>query len=89
MKAITFILPSGVQVPDGKEIGDTFSAMAEFRIEVGGKVTLEEVDGEPLNPKDGEGEEPDDTTNDDTTNPGVFGPGGSMMQGLMGGAGGG
>lgn len=91
MKAITFTLPAGVQVPDGKQEGDTFHAMATFKLEAGSKVTLEAVDGEPL---DGGGDESDaanNEANDDTTDsgpqPGVFGPGGSMNAGLMGGGG--
>jgi hypothetical protein len=85
MKDIVFKLPEGVQVPDGKIVGDTFQAMATFELEAGGKVCLKEVDGESINPSasDDEGVA-DESANDDTTNPGpsLMQPGG-MQSALM------
>lgn len=72
MKSIIFKLPDGVQIPDGKEIGDTFQAMATFSIEKNGDVCLEEVDGEPLDPSKEESDEPSESANDDTSNPSVL-----------------
>lgn len=71
--ALTFTLPQGVEVPDGKQMGDTFQAMGTFRIDAGGKCTLTEVDGEPI---DGSGDQPNDQTNtsadDDSSQPGMM-----------------
>lgn len=88
MKAITFELPAGVQIPDGKQVGDTFQAMAGFKIEAGGKVTLEDVDGEPLNDTSEQPEAADSEAADDTQDSGpqgVFGAGGGLRAALMGG----
>jgi hypothetical protein len=77
MKCV-FKLPGGVEVPDGKEEGDTFQAMATFKLMSGGMVELTEVDNEPIS-----GKESPNTTNeeadDDADNPGP-----SLQERLMG-----
>lgn len=81
-KKITFALPAGAPIPKGKSVGDTYSAMVTFRIEQGGKVCVEEVDGEPLsNDKDSaqegnEAKEMDDTTQPDESSLASLFPGG-------------
>lgn len=85
MKDITFDLPKGVQIPDGKQVGDTFQAMTTYEIEAGGKVCLREVDGEPLDPKWDESDEPNDSGNDDSTDSGPSPMTGGMRNALMGG----
>lgn len=70
MKTVTFQLPGGVQIPDGVQVGDTFQAMTTYCLLPEGKVQLEEVDGESLDPKKEESDEPNDAANDDTSQPG-------------------
>jgi hypothetical protein len=87
LKAITFHLPLGVQIPDGKQVGDTFQTMATLKIEASGKVTLEEIDGEGLNGDD-DSDAANNAANDDAMEPGPAGlmsPGG-MQAALMGGS---
>ena len=59
-KGLIFTLPPGVDIPDGTMEGDTFQAMATFKLLSAtaygtqmsdvkpGQVQLEEVDGEPI-----------------------------------------
>lgn len=61
--ACTFKLPEDVQVPDGKEMGDTFQAMGTFLLKANGMVTLTEVDGEPIPGAPKTGDEPEETDN--------------------------
>lgn len=84
MKAPTFTLPEGVMVPDGKKVGDTFAAMTTYKLGSGGKVTLEAVDGEPLDGADDESDTPNESANDDTTQAAPSGVGG-LSAALMGG----
>jgi hypothetical protein len=75
---MVFKLPAGVEIPDGKEEGDTFQAMATFKLMDKGEVELTEVDNEPI-----DGKEPEDTTDegadDDSTQSGP-----SLQDRLMG-----
>ena len=73
-----------MQVPDGKNPGDTFDAMTTYLLgDKPGEVTLKEVDGEPVDGKDtDDAGEPNDAANDDTTAAGGVG---GMKAALMGG----
>lgn len=78
-KPIKFMLPMGVQIPDGKKPGDTFQLMATFElIDAQGNVELEEVEGEPLDDKEKENEAA--SPQDDVTSGSP-----SMFQSMMGG----
>lgn len=83
-KKITFELPRGVTVPDGKQPGDTFQAMATFLLDSGGKVELTEVDGEALDGATKPSDAPDASAQDDSSQPMAM----SLQDRLMGGAGG-
>jgi hypothetical protein len=41
----SFPAPEGFSPPDGTEEGGTFEAMAEFRLDVGGRLTLVSLEG--------------------------------------------
>ena len=85
MAKIIFKLPAGVEVPDGKQPGDTFQAMATMKIEPAGSVCLVEIDGEPLPGYKESGDEPNDEAEDDSTQPAQM----SLQQRLMSSMGGG
>lgn len=80
MKAVTFKLPEGVVIPDGLAAGDKFSAMTEYQLGADGSVKVCSVDGEYLDPKYEDENEPNPNAQDDTTQP-------SFIGGLMGGQG--
>lgn len=69
-KMISFKLPAGVQIPDGKQMGDTFQAMTTFKLGTDGMVQLCEVDDEPVaGYKDDDSDSPNPDSPDDTTQP--------------------
>lgn len=79
-KPIKFMLPMGVQIPDGKKPGDTFQLMSTFKLlDAQGSVELDEVEGEPLDEKDPENEAA--SPQDDVTSGSP-----SMFQSMMGGS---
>lgn len=43
-----FILPAGVEVPEGLETGDQFQTMATLVLGDNGKAMLVEIDGQPI-----------------------------------------
>ncbi len=47
-KKIVVTLPQGMEIPEGKETGDTVEFMCEFRIEDSGKLCLTEIEGHAL-----------------------------------------
>lgn len=76
-----FKLPKGVQVPDGKMVGDTFNVMATLKLGSGGDVELTEVEGESLGKPAPEDMAADEGANDDTSQPS------NIRQMMMGGMG--
>ena len=83
---MTFQLPSGVIVPNGKQEGDTFQAMATFKLMDGGDVELCQVDGENLpGYKEDSDDSPNEEANDDASDEGQT----SLQQMLLGSVGGG
>ena len=45
MADIEFTAPEGFEIPENKKEGDTFDSVATLRIEAGGKLCLEALDG--------------------------------------------
>lgn len=86
MKSVTFQLPQGVEIPDGKNVGDTFQAMTTYKLLANGKVSLEEVDGEGLNGKLDPEDSPNESALDDTTEAGSSSGMGGLRSAMMGGS---
>lgn len=59
---VTFAMPEGMPMPEGKEMGDEFEAPAMFRMEKDGKLCLVAVNGMKL---EGYKEEPEESADGD------------------------
>jgi len=66
MAEIEFTPPAGLQLPHGKKVGDTFEAVAQLRIEDGGKLCLEALNGVSI---EGDDDGEDDTKDDSSSEP--------------------
>lgn len=77
MAKLIFQLPEGVEIPDGKKMGDTFQAMATFKIMDKGMGELTQVDGESIDGSSQDNEDEAEPQDDSQASaiPGMFGSG--------------
>jgi hypothetical protein len=60
-----FMLPEGVEIPEGVKMGDRFQVVSTLVMKDGGKVEMVEVDGVPIAGYEKEGKEKEESEDSD------------------------